>query len=116
MAILRMSFRRCIGSGLFVKNCGVLREDRYPPLALEVVGIHHALYHFLVLAECARLPKHVIYQRCLAMVNVRDNGDIAYVVSSLHWFRAFCKKLRCSSRGSLSPARARGRWNPSRAL
>ena len=44
----------------------------------------HALNQFLIFAERTGLPKHVIDQRCFPMIDVSDNGDIAYVISLLH--------------------------------
>jgi hypothetical protein len=40
-------------------DAGVLREDGDAALALEVVGVHHALGDDLVVAEGARLAEHV---------------------------------------------------------
>ena len=54
----------------------VLGENRYPPLALERVRIHHALLNDLILAECSRLSEHLVHERRLAMVDVRDNGNV----------------------------------------
>ena len=38
----------------------------------------------LVCPERSRLPEHVVDQRCLAVINVGDNGNVAYVFPSLH--------------------------------
>jgi len=55
----------------------VLGQDGDPPLALERVGIHDALVHLLVGPEGPRLAEHLVDQRRLAVVDVRDDGDIA---------------------------------------
>ena len=47
-----------------------------PPLALEVVVVHHALGDLLVLAEGAALAQQLVDQRGL-VVDVRDDGDVA---------------------------------------
>jgi hypothetical protein len=54
----------------------VLRQDGDAPLALERVGVHHALLHDLVLAKGARLSQHLVDERRLAVVDVRDDGDV----------------------------------------
>ena len=61
----------------FVVDRAVLREDRDAALALEIVGIHDPLGHLLVLAEGSGLPQQLVDQRGLAVVDVRDDGDVA---------------------------------------
>ncbi len=55
----------------------VLREDRDAPLALDVVAVHHALADLLVTRERPRLNEQLVDQRRLAVVDVRDDGDVA---------------------------------------
>ena len=55
----------------------VLRQDGDAALALEVVAVHHALGHLLVLAEGAALAQQLVDQRGLAVVDVGDDGDVA---------------------------------------
>src|SRR5262249_13379688 len=55
----------------------VLREDRDPALALERVAVEHALLHLLVRAEEARRQDHLVDERGLAMVDVRDDRHVA---------------------------------------
>ncbi len=62
---------------VLVTNARVLREDRDPALALEIVRVHHAFGDDLVFAERARLAKHVVDQRGLAVVDVRHDGDVS---------------------------------------
>ena len=71
--------RLAVGRGAGVVDRGVLREDRDALLALEVAGVHRALVDVLVLAERAALPQHLVDQRGLAVVDVRDDGDVAQV-------------------------------------
>ena len=59
----------------------VLGEDRDPLLALEVGRVHDALADVLVLAERAGLPEHRVDERRLAVVDVRDDRDVAEVVA-----------------------------------
>ena len=58
-------------------NRRLFGEDRNPALALEVVRIERALWNSLIGSEGARLAKHRIDQRGLAVVDVRDDRDIA---------------------------------------
>ena len=58
-------------------NAGGLGEDGDAALAFQFVGIHHAVGHLLVGAEDAALVQHGVHQRGLAVVDVRDDGDIA---------------------------------------
>ena len=61
----------------FQSDRGGLGEDGDAALALEVVGIHGALDHALVLAVGAGLLQQPVDQRGLAMVDVGDDGDVA---------------------------------------
>ena len=61
----------------FQLDGAVLGQDRDAALALEVVAVHHALGHFLVVAEGAALAQQLVDQRGLAMVDVGDDGDVA---------------------------------------
>ena len=60
----------------------VLGQDGDAALALQVVGVHDALGHLLVVAEDVRLSEQAVDQRGLAVVDVGDDGDIANVVRS----------------------------------
>jgi hypothetical protein len=64
---------------VLVGDGGVLGEDGDAALALEVVGIHHALGHALVVAEGVGLLEQAVHERGLAVVHVRDDGDVAEV-------------------------------------
>ena len=61
---------------VLVVNRRVLRQDGDTALALEVGVVHHALDQALVDAEGAALPEQGVDQRGLAMVDVRDDGDV----------------------------------------
>ena len=56
----------------------ILGKDGDAALALQVVRIHHALGHLLVGAEGAGLAQHGVNEGGLAVVNMGDDGDIAY--------------------------------------
>ena len=62
--------------GTVPANGGILGEDRDAALTLERVGIHHALLDDLILAERAGLTEHLVHQRRLPVVDVRNDGDV----------------------------------------
>src|ERR1017187_2461408 len=68
-----------------VTHAGDLGEDGDASLALQVVGIHHAVYVLLMGAEDSALIEHGVHESGLAMIYVRDDGDIANVrVAACH--------------------------------
>src|SRR5262245_19740174 len=69
-----------------VADGGVLRQDRDALLTLEVHRIHDPVGDFLVGAERAGLAQHGVYQRGLAMVDVRDDRDVADVLAKGHQY------------------------------
>ena len=56
----------------------VLGQDGDAALPLQFIRIHHPIGHLLIGAECAGLPQHGVYKGCLAVVNMGNDGDIAY--------------------------------------
>ena len=58
---------------------GILSKDGNSALALERIGIHHARGHLLPFAKDAALPEHGVDKRGLAVVDVRDDRDVADV-------------------------------------
>ena len=66
-----------VDQGLAVVHRGVLRQDGDAALALELVAVHGALGDPLVGPQHAALAEHRIDQRGLAVVDVRDDGDVA---------------------------------------
>ncbi len=63
--------------GVAVLDGGVLGQNGDAALPLQVVGVHDALHRLLILAVYAALLEHLIHQRCLAVVNVGDNGYVS---------------------------------------
>ena len=59
---------------------GVLGADGDALFALEIHRVHHALLDFLVGAKRAGLPQQLIDQRGLAVVDVRDDGDVTDLI------------------------------------
>mmetsp|Transcript_3429 Transcript_3429/g.12444 ORF Transcript_3429/g.12444 Transcript_3429/m.12444 type:complete len:501 (+) Transcript_3429:1388-2890(+) len=62
-----------------VRHRRVLARDGDPPLALQVVGVHHALLDLLVLPEHVALGQHGVHQSRLSVVHVSDNRDVSYL-------------------------------------
>ncbi len=60
-------------------HAGVLGQDRDAALAFEVVGVHNAFDHGLIVAKNLGLAQHPIDERSFAVIDVGDNGDIANV-------------------------------------
>src|SRR6185436_7361958 len=59
------------------RHGGALGEDRDAALALEVVRVHRALGDDLAGAERAGLLEQAVDERGLAVVDVRDDRDVA---------------------------------------
>ena len=60
-----------------IKHGRVLGKNGDAALAFQIVRVHDALGHGLVVAESAALAEHGVNQRGLAVVHVGDDGDIA---------------------------------------
>ena len=67
-----------------IMHGGILGQNGNAALTLQIARVHHAVHHGLVLAVDAALLEHLIDQRRLAMVNVRDDGDISNVFLIRH--------------------------------
>ena len=65
-------------------NRRVLGQDRYAALAFEVIGIHDPFGHNGALVQCPGLLQQAINQGRLAMVNMRNDRDIAYSIGGEH--------------------------------
>ena len=68
-----------IDADVFPDHRGGLGQDGDAALALEVVGIHGALDHALVLAISAGLLQQPVDQGGFAVVDVGDDGDVAKI-------------------------------------
>jgi hypothetical protein len=68
-----------VGVGAVVGDRSVLREDRDALLALEIVRVHRALFDVRVLPERAGLAQHGVHEGRLAVIDVRDDRDVAEV-------------------------------------
>jgi hypothetical protein len=87
---------------------GVLREDRDALLALEVHRVHDPVLHgalvLLVLGVGAGLQQHGVDERGLAVVDVRDDRDVADVVTGGHSGTPMIGVRRAEQRGRRSQA------------
>ena len=59
---------------------GILRADRDPLLALEIHRVHHPLLDLLIGTEGAGLPQQLIDERGLAVIDVRNDGDVTNLI------------------------------------
>ena len=66
-----------VDAGAVPEDRGDLGQDGDAPLALQIVGIHGALGHPLVVAEGARLVQQPVDQCGLAMVDMGDDRHVA---------------------------------------
>ena len=58
-------------------DAGAFGQDGDAALALQIVGVHGAVGHLLVLAHRTGLAQQRVHQRGLAMVDMGDDGNIA---------------------------------------
>ncbi len=65
----------------------ILGQNCDAALALEVVRVHDAVHDRLIAPEDAALAQHGVDQRGLAVVHVRDDGDVADIL--VHVPKAF---------------------------
>jgi hypothetical protein len=64
--------------GALVGDGAVLGEYGDAALFFEVVAVHHAFFEVLVCGEGAGLAQQFVDQRGLAVVDVGNDGDVAY--------------------------------------
>ena len=70
-----------IDAGVFPDQRGHFRQNGDAAFALEIVGIHGALFDALVFAEGARLTQQHVDKGSFAMVDMGDDRDVA----QRHW-------------------------------
>jgi hypothetical protein len=73
--------------GVVKEKSGVLGENGNATLALQVVGVHDALDEGLVGAKNTALAQHGVDESGLAVVDVRDDGDVANVLAHVWRYR-----------------------------
>src|SRR3989304_1226594 len=62
----------------------MLRANGDAALALEIVAVHHALGHLLIVAEDVRVAEDGVDQGGLAVITMSDDGAIAYFIYCSH--------------------------------
>ena len=62
-----------------VDAAAVFGQNGDAALTLDIARVHHALGHLLIVAERAALFQHLVDQGGLAVVNVRNDGNIAKI-------------------------------------
>ena len=73
--------------GTVIMYGGILGQDGNAAFTLNVVGVHDAIHHLLILAVHAALLQHLIHQRGLAVVNVGDNSNISNIITNHRYFK-----------------------------
>jgi hypothetical protein len=68
--------------GVVVLDGDVLGEDGDAAFAFQGVGIEDAFALELGVAKLAALPQHLVHEGGLAMIDVGDHGDVAYLLVS----------------------------------
>ena len=66
-----------VDAGIFPHHRGALGENGDAAFALQIIAIERAFGDVLVVAESAGLLQKLVNKRGLAMIDVRDDGDIA---------------------------------------
>ena len=64
---------------VIVHDSCVFREDRNAALTLQITGVHDALGDLLVRTESTGLLQHLVDQRRFAVVNVRNDCNVAEI-------------------------------------
>ena len=72
--------------GVFIKYSCILGQNRDSTLSLNIVGVHDALFYFLVGTEHTTLTQQLVYQGSFTVVYMGDNGN----VSDIFAFRFHC--------------------------
>ena len=66
-----------IDAAIVVIDGCIFSEDGDPLFTFQVVRVHDALDNGLVGAEGSALAQHLVYEGRLAVVDMRNDGDIA---------------------------------------
>ena len=76
-----------LGGRSVVGHRGVLGQDGDALFALEVTGVHDAVFEVVVLGKGVGLLEHGVDQRGLAVVNVGHDRDVAQVTARCSGYR-----------------------------
>ena len=87
--IYDIDFHRLAGNGVRNGNGGVLGQNGDAAFTLEVIRVHYALGHLLIVTKGVRLAQETIHQRGFAVVNVGYDGNVAKIGSFFQHSSAF---------------------------
>ncbi len=76
-----------LGGRSVVGHGGVLGQDGDALFALQVTGVHHAVFEVVVLGKGVGLLEHGVDQGGLAVVNVGHDRDVAQVTARCSGYR-----------------------------
>ena len=82
-----------VDARIAVDDRGVLGQDRDAALALQIAGVHDAVGALLAAPKRARVLQKLIDQRCLAVIDVRDDSHIANVHKKPSLIRNFDRNI-----------------------
>ena len=72
--------------GIAVTDGSVLGQNGNAALALQGIAVHNAILGLLILSVRTALLEHFIHKGGLSVVNVRDNGNVAQILSDQSLF------------------------------
>src|ERR1700760_1641571 len=64
---------------------GILRLNRNPFFLFEIHRVHDSFFDLLICPESARLPKQLVHQGGLSMINMGYNCNITYTFHRNRW-------------------------------
>ena len=82
--------------GVFIKYSCILGQNRDSTLSLNIVGVHDALFYFLVCTEHTALTQQLVYQGSFTVVYMGNDRNVSDIFSlhlhncllflTLYWF------------------------------
>ena len=67
--------------GVLILNRSVLGKDGDYTLLFNCAGVHDSFLYLLIIPEYSALSQQFIYQRCLAVIDMGNNGNVTDIVS-----------------------------------
>ena len=71
-----------INFGVFILDSRVFCQNGNSALSFQVIGIHHAIDHRLILAVDTALFEHLIHQRRFTVVDVGNDSNISQIIAN----------------------------------
>ena len=68
-----------VDARVFVCYGRILGKNRDAPLSFEIVAVHNPFHALLASSQNACIAQKLVNKRCLAVINVRYDSDIANV-------------------------------------